>query len=278
MATSWVDFPSSSGKSNPWLQYGSEKAYKQAQVKRADGSMPQVSDWYNTLGVTGANNLGAFNGGQQMGLANLLQNLGNQGRIDPRQFNRQLVDIQRGTQVGGDAIRGEAARNGLQNSGLAQALLAANNQGGENRRAGAIAQNEAQAADRNRADIDQMLATLIQPGIDYAAIGAGQYQARQQSDQQKQAAKQAQIGQLVGMFATLMGCWVAAELYGGWWEPRTMLARIYMNFMAPADLREAYMRDGEALAEAVKHNPDLRASLLPVFDGFAQDALAALRG
>ena len=44
------------------------------------------------------------------------------------------------------------------------------------------------------------------------------------------------------------GCWVAAELFDGWDDIRTHLARIYINFKAPAWFRNVYLKFGERFA------------------------------
>ena len=60
------------------------------------------------------------------------------------------------------------------------------------------------------------------------------------------------------------GCWVAAELYGGWYEPRTIAVRGWIN-QRPAILA-IYMRIGEWWANVIRRNDPLRIVTKAVFD------------
>jgi hypothetical protein len=86
------------------------------------------------------------------------------------------------------------------------------------------------------------------------------------------------FGGAVGKAA--MGCWVAAELYGGWDEPRTVLVREWLHnefkkrwYGAP--LVAAYMRFGERIAARIKTARRLRAAFQVVFDAALRRAEAA---
>lgn len=99
------------------------------------------------------------------GLGTLQQILGLQGATDPALFNRQLADISRTTQGQQDALQGQLSRLGIQNSGVGQALGTAIGAGGADRRAGAIAQEQALQEERKRSDlVNLLLPLLIQPG------------------------------------------------------------------------------------------------------------------
>ena len=67
------------------------------------------------------------------------------------------------------------------------------------------------------------------------------------------------------------GCWIAAELYGGWGDPRTILLRswIFGTFRQSwygELLCRAYLRWGEGIAEAIKVRRRLRAGFQWLFD------------
>jgi prophage regulatory protein len=66
-------------------------------------------------------------------------------------------------------------------------------------------------------------------------------------------------------------CWIAAELYGGWDDPRTRQVRHYLstNFRkhrAGRLLMELYERYGERIAAAIRRHPGLRIVFRPIFD------------
>jgi hypothetical protein len=67
------------------------------------------------------------------------------------------------------------------------------------------------------------------------------------------------------------GCWIAAALYGGWDDPRTIDVRRWLNteFVKQPIGRmvmKLYLRFGERIAEAVKRSAVVRAILRPLFD------------
>jgi len=65
------------------------------------------------------------------------------------------------------------------------------------------------------------------------------------------------------------GCWVAAELFGGWDKIKTHLARFFIQTMAPKWFRDAYMTHGEVIASYISNKPILKALLRPFFEAFA---------
>lgn len=76
------------------------------------------------------------------------------------------------------------------------------------------------------------------------------------------------LGQGVGK---QMGCWIAAELYGGWEDPRTILVRSWIFGAFRRSwygelLCRAYLRWGEGLAETIKVRRRLRAGFQWFFD------------
>jgi len=78
------------------------------------------------------------------------------------------------------------------------------------------------------------------------------------------------ILQGAGQLAAAGGCWVAAEVFGGWYEPKTCAARHYVNFMAPGWFREMYMKFGERVAKFISDKPVLKKLIKPLFEKFAR--------
>lgn len=81
-------------------------------------------------------------------------------------------------------------------------------------------------------------------------------------------------GTLAGAAATAYagkGCWIAAELYGGWFEPRTMLVREWLHeevskTRAGRFILDIYMRFGARVAELIKTKRWLRGIFQRIFD------------
>jgi hypothetical protein len=84
-----------------------------------------------------------------------------------------------------------------------------------------------------------------------------------------QAAGQAggSIGSMFGF-----GCWVASEIFGGWYAPKTILARFYINNLAPQWFKNLYLKHGEKVAEFIHNKPILKMMLRPLFEMFAMIA------
>ena len=64
-------------------------------------------------------------------------------------------------------------------------------------------------------------------------------------------------------------CWVAAEIFGGWYEPKTQAARYYIKNMAPSWFRNFYLRHGMEIAKFISNKPMLKMLLRPLFEYFA---------
>ncbi|MBI4431855.1 MAG: hypothetical protein HY587_09125 [Candidatus Omnitrophica bacterium] len=77
--------------------------------------------------------------------------------------------------------------------------------------------------------------------------------------------------------ATAGGCWVAAELFGGWYEPKTVSARYYVNHMAPAWFRAAYLAHGRDFAKVLHQHPELKPLVRPLFEHFASEGERLIR-
>lgn len=75
-------------------------------------------------------------------------------------------------------------------------------------------------------------------------------------------------GQGAGM---AVGCWIAAELYGGWDDPRTIAVRkwIFTDFAKSRLGRivcALYLKCGERTAELIRKHPMIRKPFLALFD------------
>jgi len=66
------------------------------------------------------------------------------------------------------------------------------------------------------------------------------------------------------MAGSIMGCWVAEAIFGKDSE-HTHAARFYVNLIAPAWFRNAYLRYGRKVAAVVSKSPTLKAILRPAF-------------
>lgn len=67
----------------------------------------------------------------------------------------------------------------------------------------------------------------------------------------------------VGSFA---GCWVASEIFGGWYHPKTIWARMYI---ANSLFKNLYLKYGERISLIIKNNLILKLMLRPLFEYFA---------
>ena len=64
-------------------------------------------------------------------------------------------------------------------------------------------------------------------------------------------------------------CWVAAEIFGGWYAPKTINARYYINNIAPSWFREFYIKNGKAIAKFISNKPMLKSMIRPLFEYFS---------
>jgi hypothetical protein len=64
-------------------------------------------------------------------------------------------------------------------------------------------------------------------------------------------------------------CWVASEIFGGWFEPKTVMARYYILNLAPSWFRKFYIKYGERIAKFIHNKPILKLILRPLFEYFA---------
>ena len=84
------------------------------------------------------------------------------------------------------------------------------------------------------------------------------------------------LGKGVGFFGQNAPCWIAAEIYGGWDEPRTVLVRQWLlkNFTGHW-LLNLYARYGERVAAMVRKYKPVRWFFTRIFNGFLRQAREA---
>ena len=211
---------------------------------------------------------GAYPGvGGENGLMALLSN---PGQTDSAMFNRSLSANSRGTQNTMDAARGNAARSGFGSSGLSAALQAAIGQAGTNQAGGLYAEEARRKEDLRRQDLELMKRFFVDPKLAMYGAQKGVSIAGDQAKQQKQGAYAGGAAALAGGLIAAFACRTAEELYGVDAED-TKYARYYMGKMAEPETREAY-GTGAELAARVKADPELRAKVKPIFDGFVAEA------
>ena len=76
---------------------------------------------------------------------------------------------------------------------------------------------------------------------------------------------------LAAFLPMLLGfCWVAAEVFGGWENPKTENCRFFIGEMAPLWFKNFYMKHGEHFAAFIKNKPILKAAIRPLFELFAE--------
>lgn len=63
---------------------------------------------------------------------------------------------------------------------------------------------------------------------------------------------------------------MAAEIFGGWFEPKTIDARHYILNLAPTWLRNFYLAYGKRIAWFISNKPMLKLTLKPLFEHFAK--------
>ena len=84
------------------------------------------------------------------------------------------------------------------------------------------------------------------------------------------------VGGIMSLLA-MLGCWVAEASLGAD-DPDFPWARVYLNVLAPDDLRSLYYAQGRALASVVRRERALAARLAPVFRSWAGTARAIFGG
>jgi hypothetical protein len=78
-----------------------------------------------------------------------------------------------------------------------------------------------------------------------------------------------QAGSSLGGANSTGFCWVAAEIFGGWDEPKTVAVRYYIGNIAPKWFKNFYIKYGERIAKFIHNKPVLKMILRPLFEHFA---------
>lgn len=73
-------------------------------------------------------------------------------------------------------------------------------------------------------------------------------------------------------------CWVAAEVFDGWSDIRTIQARFYIMFHSPKWFRNGYAKFGKNVAEFISNKPALKITLKPLFELFSKKGKEKLNG
>lgn len=123
-----------------------------------------------------------------------LQTLSNilfgQGATSPALLNRDLADISQTTASTQQAAAGNAARTGLQGSGIAEALQSAIGVSGGEQRADRLAAETAAQEQRMREDLMLFLQLFVNPSIEGQALATGQFNADRARRDQRRASDQ----------------------------------------------------------------------------------------
>ena len=84
------------------------------------------------------------------------------------------------------------------------------------------------------------------------------------------------VGNIAGSF--MKPCWVASEIFGGWYNIDTILARFYVCNIAPKWFLNFYIKYGETIAKFISNKPILKKLLRPLFEYFASKGKEKLNG
>ena len=63
-------------------------------------------------------------------------------------------------------------------------------------------------------------------------------------------------------------CWIAAEIFGGWFKPKTIASRFYITNIAPNSFKNFYIKHGRQIATYISNKPILKVILRPMFEYF----------
>lgn len=190
--------------------------------------------------------------------------------------NQQIADTaDAGARSAGQAIQSAAVRTGQNPAG---AIAATEQMQQENERA--LTGQEAAATDKRLAagagyadtamnatgNIAQAQDTL---GNQEGALAQGALGTQEQAAQTPSFMDQLGTGLIqagvsaAGAYGKAKGCWIAAELWGGWEDPRTITVRrwLFLDFQNSwygSLILRAYVRWGEGIARAIKTRRRLR--------------------
>jgi len=215
--------------------------------------------------------------------------------------NQQLSNTaDAGARSAGEALQGQALRTGQNTAGSIAATEAMEQQGTRDlaseeakatqQRIGSEAGYNKEALDANQSLVSD---TAVPAQLETTLSGQQGSLAGGALSTEEQAAKQPSwmdefgntlasgLGNLAisGAQAGIKACWIASELYGGWFEPRTVLVREWLNteftkHLPGRIIMYLYRRYGFKTARLIKEYPALRFIFLPLFNR----ALAKARG
>ncbi len=154
----------------------------------------KAADTYRALGHSGANVAGTFGiPAEKVGLANLLQMLVAQGRVDPRLLAMAQAQNAKATQQQQAAAQAAAARGGG-SGGLNSAIQAAVGSAGANRSAQLNYQDIADSYGHNQQNLGLLNDLVIQPQLGYANLGQQDLQSQRDAKQKQIATGASLIG------------------------------------------------------------------------------------
>lgn len=114
--------------------------------------------------------------------------------------------------------------------------------------------------------------------VDLAKAGLATQEAGQADNMYQFSRRPSWLGQaglsLVGQAAAgakawADSCWVASEIFGGWFEPKTVAARFYVNNLGPKFFLRFYLKHGEQFARRLKGRKLIKLLIRPMFEYFA---------
>lgn len=110
--------------------------------------------------------------------------------------------------------------------------------------------------------IAQLVAGVQQPPV---------YQQNPASSSQNATSSFMNMGGQLGSTALMaaMMCFVAAELFGGWNDMRTIRARHFILFKSPSWFKNFYIRHGKNISLFIRNKPILKNIMRPLFERFA---------
>lgn len=123
----------------------------------------------------------------------------------------------------------------------------------------------------------QFQSPVVNPNVaqQNALTGRGQdynyLNIQNQANAQMRSSLYQALGQAAGAAggAAMAFCWVAAEVFGSWENPKTTFCRMYIAQMAPKWFRESYIKFGERVAKFIHDKPILKSIIKPLFELFA---------
>ena len=141
---------------------------------------------------------GGANWSTGLGMNNLREILASKGALDPRFKNVAVANTMRLGQGQQQAIGGQMAQRGLQNSGLGMALQQSAGNSAANRASGMEADFAQMQDQQKRQDLDLLLRLLIQPAMDQSALALGQYNQSSQNRSNQNASLLGALGTALG--------------------------------------------------------------------------------